>query len=66
VAETYRLAAALAAAGIAHTTHVFAHGPHSLGLAVGAEDAEQWTMLAERWVHRLTLPPLAPTEETAP
>lgn len=52
VAETYRLTAALAKAGIPHTTHVFAHGPHSLGLAIGAGEAEQWTTLAERWLRR--------------
>ncbi len=60
VTETYRLVTALAEAGIPHTTHVFAHGPHSLGLATGAGDAEQWTTLAARWLHRLTLQP-APT-----
>jgi acetyl esterase/lipase len=52
VSETYRLAAALANAGVAHTTHVFAHGPHSLGLAVDAGEVEQWTALAEVWLRR--------------
>ena len=33
--HTYRLAASLAAHGVPHTVHVFAHGPHSLGLAQG-------------------------------
>jgi acetyl esterase/lipase len=53
VTETYRLVTALTQAGVPHTTHVFARGPHSLGLAAGAGDAEQWTTLAEQWLHRL-------------
>jgi acetyl esterase/lipase len=48
--HTYRLARALAANDVAHTVHVFAHGPHSLGLARGAGDAEVWTTLAARWI----------------
>lgn len=52
VAETYRLATALGQAGVPHTTHVFAHGPHSLGLAIGASEAEQWTALAKTWLRR--------------
>ena len=47
--HTYRLARALAANEAAHTVHVFAHGPHSLGLARGAGDAEIWTTLAASW-----------------
>jgi hypothetical protein len=31
--HTYRLAASLAAHGAPHSVHVFAHGPHNLGLA---------------------------------
>jgi acetyl esterase/lipase len=50
VSETYLLADALNRAGVSHTVHVFAHGPHSLGLAHGAGEAEQWTQLAERWL----------------
>ena len=49
--HTYRLARALAASGIPHTAHVFAHGPHSLGLARGAGDAAIWTTLADAWIH---------------
>jgi hypothetical protein len=30
---------------------VFAHGPHSLGLARGAGQTELWTTLAETWIH---------------
>jgi acetyl esterase/lipase len=61
VEHTYRLARSLAANGVAHTTHVFAHGPHSLGLARGSEDAGAWTALAAPWIaeqtgHRVTAP----------
>jgi acetyl esterase/lipase len=48
--HTYRLAAALAANNVPHTAHVFAHGPHSLGLAEGAGDAAMWTTLAASWI----------------
>ena len=46
----YRLAASLAAHDVPHTAHVFAHGPHSLGLAKGARDAATWTTLAALWI----------------
>ncbi|MFC9848616.1 alpha/beta hydrolase [Streptomyces sp. NPDC060223] len=48
--HTYRLAAALAAHDVPHTVHVFAHGPHSLGLAQGAGDAATWTSFAASWI----------------
>ena len=48
--HSYRLARALAAQQVPHTAHVFAHGPHSLGLARGAGDAEIWTTLADAWI----------------
>ena len=48
--HTYRLAAALAARGVPHSVHVFAHGPHSLGLAREAGDAAAWTTLAASWI----------------
>lgn len=48
--HTYRLAAALAAEGVPHTVHVFAHGPHSLGLAEDAGEAAMWTSLAAQWI----------------
>ena len=55
--HTYRLARALAADDVPHTVHVFAHGPHSLGLARGAGDAERWTTLAASWIaERLAAP----------
>ena len=48
--HTYRLAASLAAHGVPHSAHVFAHGPHSLGLARGNGDAAAWTTLATSWI----------------
>jgi acetyl esterase/lipase len=48
--HTYRLAAALAANNVPHTVHVFAHGPHSLGLAEDAGDTATWTALAASWI----------------
>ena len=49
--HTYRLARALAANGVPHAVHVFAHGPHGLGLAAGAGDTTLWTTLARGWIH---------------
>jgi acetyl esterase/lipase len=48
--HTYRLAASLAAHRVPHAAHVFAHGPHSLGLARGSGDAAAWTTLAASWI----------------
>jgi acetyl esterase/lipase len=48
--HAYRLAAVLATNEIPHTVHVFAHGPHSLGLAEGAGGAALWTTLAASWI----------------
>ena len=45
-----RLASSLATHGVPHTAHVFAHGPHSLGLAEGAGDTAEWTTLAASWI----------------
>jgi hypothetical protein len=45
-----RLAGALARSVVPHAAHVFAHGPHSLGLARGAGDAKNWTGMAARWI----------------
>jgi hypothetical protein len=49
-----RLAASLAAHGVAHAVHVFAHGPHSLGLAIGAGEPAVWTEIAKRWIQEQT------------
>ena len=48
--HTYRLARSLAANGVSHTVHVFAHGPHSLGLAQDGGDTGAWTTLAAAWI----------------
>jgi dipeptidyl aminopeptidase/acylaminoacyl peptidase len=66
--HTYRLARSLAAHGVAHTVHVFAHGPHSLGLAKGPGDAALWTTLAASWIaeqsRRDPYPPVSPPAQT--
>jgi hypothetical protein len=36
---------------------VFAHGPHSLGLARGAGLTAIWTTLAEAWIREQAAPP---------
>jgi acetyl esterase/lipase len=54
--HTYRFASALAASQVPHAVHMFAHGPHSLGLAKGAGEAAIWTTLAAAWLHE-HLPP---------
>jgi acetyl esterase/lipase len=48
--HAYRLAGVLSANHIPHTVHVFAHGPHSLGLAQGSGDAETWTAFSASWI----------------
>jgi acetyl esterase/lipase len=48
--HTYRLASALAAGEIPHAVHMFAHGPHGLGLAQDAGEAAIWTTLAKAWI----------------
>jgi acetyl esterase/lipase len=52
--HTYLLAASLADHGVPHAAHVFAHGPHSLGLAAGSGDAAAWTTLAASWIAEQT------------
>jgi len=49
--HTYLLASALAASRVPHAVHVFAHGPHSLGLAKDADEVAIWTTLASTWIH---------------
>ncbi|HWD77117.1 MAG TPA: prolyl oligopeptidase family serine peptidase [Solirubrobacteraceae bacterium] len=65
--HTYRLAGSLAAHRVPHAVHVFAHGPHSLGLARGDGDAAAWTTLAASWITEQShaRPTLTPTEDTA-
>jgi acetyl esterase/lipase len=48
--HTYRLASALAASQVPHAVHVFAHGPHGLGLAQNAGEVAIWTTLASAWI----------------
>jgi acetyl esterase/lipase len=55
--HTYRFASALAASEVPHAVHVFAHGPHSLGLGQDAGDAAIWTTLANAWIHEQASPP---------
>jgi acetyl esterase/lipase len=52
--HTYLLAASLADHRVPHAAHVFAHGPHSLGLAAGSGDAAAWTTLAASWIAERT------------
>jgi acetyl esterase/lipase len=54
--HTYRLASALAASHVPHAVHVFAHGPHGLGLAQDAGEAAIWTTLAEAWIQEQAAP----------
>jgi acetyl esterase/lipase len=54
--HAYRLAAALAASGVPHAVHVFAHGPHGLGLARDAGQTATWTALAGAWIYEQTAP----------
>lgn len=55
--HTYRFVSALAASRVPHAVHVFAHGPHSLGLAQDAGEAAVWTTLASAWIHAQAAPP---------
>jgi acetyl esterase/lipase len=48
--HTYRLARKLADNRVPHTVHVYAHGPHSLGLAEGSGDPATWTTFAASWM----------------
>ncbi|GAB2641220.1 alpha/beta hydrolase [Prescottella soli] len=52
--HTYLLAMSLARNTIPHTVHVFPHGPHSLGLAEGADGAQAWTDLSLQWLREQT------------
>ena len=64
--HTYCLAGSLAAHQVPHAVHVFAHGPHSLGLASDAGDAAAWTTLAASWImEQREAPTLTLTEEPA-
>lgn len=49
IEHSYRLATALARAGVAHELHAFSAGEHGLGFANGTA-AEQWRGLCARWL----------------
>jgi acetyl esterase/lipase len=55
--HTYRFASALTASGVPHAVHVFAHGPHGLGLAQDAGEAAIWTTLANAWIREQAVQP---------
>lgn len=54
IEHSYRLAAALAEAGVRHELHAFDAGTHGLGFAEGS-GAEQWRSLCARWLSDLVL-----------
>jgi len=55
--HTYRFASALAASGVPHAVHVFADGPHGLGLAQDAGQTAIWTTLASAWIQEQAAAP---------
>jgi acetyl esterase/lipase len=55
--HTYRFASALAPSQVPHAVHVFARGPHSLGLAQDTGEAAVWTTLASAWIDEQAAPP---------
>ena len=52
--HAYLLARVLATNQVPHAVHVFAHGPHSLGLAQGSGEPEIWTSFAASWIAEQT------------
>ena len=50
VENAERFAAALRAARVPYELHVFAHGPHGVGLASGDPVLRNWTVLLEQWL----------------
>src|ERR1700728_2269366 len=54
--HTYLLASALAASNVSHAVHMFARGPHRLGLAHNAGEAEIGTTLAAAWIREQDAP----------
>jgi acetyl esterase/lipase len=50
VVPVYRLAEALAVAGVPHAVHVYPSGPHGLGLAGGSGLPARWTDEAAAWL----------------
>jgi acetyl esterase/lipase len=52
VSHSLAYAGALSRAGVAAELHVFPHGIHGIGLAVGVPGAEEWTELCAGWLRR--------------
>ncbi|SEJ33453.1 Acetyl esterase/lipase [Arthrobacter sp. yr096] len=52
VSHSLLYAGALSRAGVAAELHVFPHGVHGIGMAVGVPGAEQWTALCAAWLSR--------------
>jgi len=52
VGHSYLLGSALAAHSVPHELHVFATGPHALGLATEQPGASAWTTLCETWLRQ--------------
>jgi acetyl esterase/lipase len=53
VEHSYLLGQALAAHGVPHALHVFAHGPHGIGFAEGQGAASVWPSLALEWLREI-------------
>lgn len=52
VQHSYLLGCALATHSVPHELHVFQHGPHGLGLALGDSGVSVWTGLAVEWLRQ--------------
>lgn len=52
VSHSLAYAGALSGAGVSAELHVFPHGVHGIGLAVGTPGADQWTALCAAWLNR--------------
>lgn len=50
VENSLRLAEAYAAAGVGHELHIFADGPHGLGLGWHRPNIRPWTDLLLNWL----------------
>ncbi len=64
VQNSYLLATTLAEHGVPHELHVYPHGRHGLGLAIGEGTAEAWSAACAAWLEA-TIPTL-PTHFSTP